>query len=279
VSRFCLRYASEDIELSVGDFTLGRAADCRLLLRDALVSRRHAVLHVEESRVLVEDLSSRNGVLVNGAKIKGPVELRHGDRIAIGGQELYLRDTTRTRLDALATMPGVSLYATQETDAYHPPQQNPNADTLEDEPDDTVSLSAHVLLVDVVSKAIALGRHAEAQRVLKTLLSELSTLMGRGDKIRPETIRAVGRSSCKLAEHTRSPDWIDHALELHTATGVLMDNETIEALHGAVRKVRYQGVAIFRAYLEAMQTRAHSFTTHERFLLKRLQGLAAVVGA
>jgi len=47
--------------------TLGRDASCDVVLFDGSVSRRHAVLQQEDSGVVLRDLGSRNGVLVEGA--------------------------------------------------------------------------------------------------------------------------------------------------------------------------------------------------------------------
>src|SRR5262249_37418989 len=88
--RFRLRYLQHDLELSEGQFAVGRNASCQLSLDDPLVSRRHALLHVAPENVSIEDLQSRNGVLVNGTKIEGRLDLRPGDKILIGAQELTL---------------------------------------------------------------------------------------------------------------------------------------------------------------------------------------------
>src|SRR5215471_4586528 len=88
--RFRLRYLQHDLELSEGQFAVGRNASCQLSLDDPLVSRRHALLHVSHEGVAIEDLQSRNGVLVNGAKIEGRVPLQAGDKILIGAQEMTL---------------------------------------------------------------------------------------------------------------------------------------------------------------------------------------------
>ena len=44
--RFRLRYLQHDLELSEGQFAVGRNASCQLSLDDPLVSRRHALLSV-----------------------------------------------------------------------------------------------------------------------------------------------------------------------------------------------------------------------------------------
>lgn len=87
--RFRLRYMQHDLELPDGEFVVGRNASCQLSLDDPLVSRRHARFLVGEG-VAIEDLQSRNGVLVNGQRIHGKTALQVGDRILIGTQELAL---------------------------------------------------------------------------------------------------------------------------------------------------------------------------------------------
>src|SRR6185369_11296973 len=85
-----LRYLAHDLELPVGEFVVGRSTDCQLSLDDPLVSRRHAVMRVRKDGVSLQDLGSRNGVTVNGAKITGERELTVGDKISIGSQEMVL---------------------------------------------------------------------------------------------------------------------------------------------------------------------------------------------
>src|SRR5580692_7450640 len=87
---FRLRYMQHDLELSEGQFAVGRNASCQLSLDDPLVSRRHALLNVSKEGVSVEDLKSRNGVLVNGRRIDDVYALRAGDKITIGSQEMIL---------------------------------------------------------------------------------------------------------------------------------------------------------------------------------------------
>src|SRR6185295_11681548 len=88
--RFRLRYLQHDLELNEGTFAVGRNASCQLSLDDPLVSRRHAIFEVATNTVIIDDLGSRNGVIVNGHRIDGKVQLNVGDRILIGSQELTL---------------------------------------------------------------------------------------------------------------------------------------------------------------------------------------------
>lgn len=67
-------------------FFLGRHADNQLVLRDNRVSRTHARIFAEHGHYVIEDLDSRHGTWVNGARISRHV-LRNSDRIDFGVRE------------------------------------------------------------------------------------------------------------------------------------------------------------------------------------------------
>jgi pSer/pThr/pTyr-binding forkhead associated (FHA) protein len=96
-----LRYLSHELEVPIGEFVIGRSAECQLALDDPLVSRKHALLTVRTDNVTVEDLGSRNGVRVNDSKIDGRVEVSHGDKITIGSQEMTLEGSPDENLMAV----------------------------------------------------------------------------------------------------------------------------------------------------------------------------------
>ncbi|HEY5950660.1 MAG TPA: GGDEF domain-containing protein [Kofleriaceae bacterium] len=67
-----------------GTAVIGRAPTAELRVEDDGISRAHARIRAETGRAWVEDMGSRNGTFVNGAKIKAPTELRDGDKIQVG---------------------------------------------------------------------------------------------------------------------------------------------------------------------------------------------------
>jgi pSer/pThr/pTyr-binding forkhead associated (FHA) protein len=80
------------IVIGIGDhLTIGRAADCRLILADPKVSRRHAELWSRGSDVHVKDSGSLNGTWLNDRRIEGRHRLRAGDRLRIGGSEFIVQ--------------------------------------------------------------------------------------------------------------------------------------------------------------------------------------------
>ncbi len=69
------------------EFLLGRGEGCDLRLRDPSVSRHQCHIWLEADRVMLSDLSSRWGTLVNDQMFKGG-ELKSGDRITLGDTEI-----------------------------------------------------------------------------------------------------------------------------------------------------------------------------------------------
>jgi len=68
---------------------IGRAPECELVLKDSRVSRRHARLHARDGVLVLTDLGSTNGTLVNGHRVTELV-LGAGDRIQIGETSLVV---------------------------------------------------------------------------------------------------------------------------------------------------------------------------------------------
>jgi hypothetical protein len=67
----------------VGRHVIGSAEGCELVLRHPSVSRHHAAMVVSSSEVVVEDLGSRNGTFLNGARVERAV-LESGDMLHLG---------------------------------------------------------------------------------------------------------------------------------------------------------------------------------------------------
>jgi pSer/pThr/pTyr-binding forkhead associated (FHA) protein len=73
---------------------IGRDADCHLRPASQAISKKHCAITVTNGKVLISDLGSMNGTVVNGEIIKGEVEIRHGDEIKVGPLEFKLDITT-----------------------------------------------------------------------------------------------------------------------------------------------------------------------------------------
>lgn len=71
-------------KVTKGMAVIGRATDAEVKVEDDGISRTHARIRSETGRAWIEDLGSRNGTFVNGAKIEATTELREGDKIQVG---------------------------------------------------------------------------------------------------------------------------------------------------------------------------------------------------
>jgi len=74
-------------EVEEGETVVGRETDTDLVLPNNSVSRKHAKLIRQGDSVSVEDLGSRNGVLVNGKRVE-KAQLTDGDVLSIGRFQL-----------------------------------------------------------------------------------------------------------------------------------------------------------------------------------------------
>ena len=66
---------------------IGRAPGCELQIDSSSVSRHHALLLKSARELIIEDLNSTNGVIVNGRKISRQL-LKDGDLLTIGEVQL-----------------------------------------------------------------------------------------------------------------------------------------------------------------------------------------------
>ncbi len=305
--RYRVRYQGTDLEMPPGDFVVGRSSSCHLALDDALVSRRHATIHVQPDGAHVEDLGSRNGVSVNGERIEGRRRLANLDRVTIGSHELVIVEVPdRPTLVSLScdhcgapvtpdmvfcnscgkqtvkgapTMAGMTLEMPAarpdalKTARHAAMQTHPPASAIGEE-----EHTGRALLTGIADKALALGRFDEAERVLGKSLQEM---LARSKSAAPPSSRIVEgtKYALKLAEGTRRTAWLDWVFDMHAATARLMSADEIERIHELVRKLRYRGVGPVRRYLEALRAREVALNPAERFLLSRLEGIERIVSA
>lgn len=77
--------------LDANEVILGRGEKSTLTLDSEEVSRQHAKLTRTEGEYTIEDLGSRNGIVLNGLKVHSAV-LRDGDQVQLGDVVLSYRE-------------------------------------------------------------------------------------------------------------------------------------------------------------------------------------------
>jgi predicted component of type VI protein secretion system len=283
---FRLRYLAHDLELAIGEFVIGRSTDCQLSLDDPLVSRRHAVLRIRRDGVSVQDLGSRNGVLVNGVKAEGERELSAGDKISIGSQEMVLHNADepyplaktgheevyRRATQTLGASYVADLRAVVEEAAAGPAPfgEQPSADASR-------SLQSFQLLGGVADKALALGRAEEAERILQALLLDILNRAREGAVIEPPIAEAAAKYAARLGGATTKGMWVDYVFELYKRLKTPLPAQIVDELYTVVRKVKNLDLPMLRAYLADLRGTAATLGPAQRFLVQRIEGLERLV--
>jgi pSer/pThr/pTyr-binding forkhead associated (FHA) protein len=283
--RFRLRYLQHDLELSEGEFAVGRSAECQLSLDDPLVSRKHALLVVAKDRVTIEDLQSRNGVVVNGQRIAERTPLSAGDKIVIGSQELTLlrareaveRELVNTTQASQRTLPRISALResldppARGATVRPPPGQSP-ADPGMD-PDTERRADAFNLLGGVADKALAMGRAEEAERLLASVLADIVETSRSGRRPAAPLVDVAARFAAKLATSTAKGGWVDYVIELYDAEVRPCPAPVIDELYSALRKVSAIDLVRLREYVAHLRERQAMLGPADKFLLQRIEGL------
>lgn len=270
--RFRLRYLQHDLELNEGTFAVGRNASCQLSLDDPLVSRRHALFEVQNGQVSVEDLNSRNGVIVNGHRIDGKVSLNVGDRILIGSQELTLLSA---RDGGHAAGGGVGKMTLPKMKVSTPSSGFPPMGQIESDPEPSMVRRADQfkLLSGVAEKALAMGKAGEAERLLASALADVIEATRAGRPLPPTLVDQAAKFSAKLATATGKGGWADYVIELYQAQKRPCPAHVIDELYNAMRKVTAVDMHRLRNYVAMLRQNLPRYGPAERFLFQRLEGL------
>jgi pSer/pThr/pTyr-binding forkhead associated (FHA) protein len=125
------RSASQTLKIGASVMTVGRQQDCQLRIASSQVSRKHCQIFEKKGLLLVKDLGSSNGTLVNGKKIADQRVLEPGDELTVGSVKFRVERQEETVL-----IPGNS----------QPPQSSKPGDTAISQPiggdeDDLIELN------------------------------------------------------------------------------------------------------------------------------------------
>ncbi|MFO0722261.1 MAG: FHA domain-containing protein [Myxococcota bacterium] len=93
-----------EIQEDQAEVTLGRSPECDFALNDQNISRRHALIKRTWNGFTVQDLGSKNGVLVNGKRADGAAAIKDGDEIQVGGIKLTFIDPASRLLDQFGVL-------------------------------------------------------------------------------------------------------------------------------------------------------------------------------
>lgn len=76
--------AGKEIKIAKEQFVIGRGEDCHLRPKSDAISRKHCIIVINPSQVVLRDLGSKNGTYVNDERVEGERVLKSGDNLKIG---------------------------------------------------------------------------------------------------------------------------------------------------------------------------------------------------
>lgn len=238
MARYRLRFVLQEFDLPRGTTLVGRSLECHLTIEDPLVSRRHARIVVTDTGAHVEDLSSRNGVKVNGAPIRQPTLLRNGDRLRIGTQELVF-----TRVDEAArahsrTTGQLRLCANCRQPYPREMLACPSCEATEQTDDETLTASGSSfshqwsmqLFVEALERALRLGRIPDAERLVRRASAQVEELLASGARVEDAALAALAVQAAATTSATGDPAWALWVLEIYGRCAKIPPRSVIERL-------------------------------------------------
>jgi len=225
----------QEFDLVGPEVVLGRSPDCQITIEDPLVSRRHAVIRLTGGRAVVSDLGSRNGVRVNGEMVQGEQELKDGDRVRLGTQELVFSVVGKKKREARPTgfmrvCGGCETpYPDQASECPHCGHvyEDETMSGLAGEPRRSWTFQ---LLGEVIERAIASGRAEEAERLLRKTTGEVDEFLEAGDRLDPKHLALMAGFAVRLAGMLRSEQWVRWAIHIHREQGQMLADDVIVRL-------------------------------------------------
>lgn len=95
------------------EVVVGRGTDCDFQINDANISRRHAVIRRDWNDITIEDLGSKNGVVINDKRINKMASLRDADEILLGAVKLTFIDPSAKFIGKLDDIPAFANESTR----------------------------------------------------------------------------------------------------------------------------------------------------------------------
>jgi len=239
-------------------FVIGRAAECDLLLDHATISRRHARVVRGKEGYLVEDLSSRNGVLVDGSAVRGAAVIIPGTVLAVGDISLVVRNARRGS--------GETARGDTEPDLAKRPTRRD---------DDTSPVDGLLLFMTAVDESLLKGEIREAERAFARHLARSAERAAHHGRLDAGIAQSVALLSLRLGEATSSSVWLDFVVRLYSALASVVPLTVVNAMQALARKLGGVDRSALRQYAAILEERQTELTIEERCVLDRLAALAA----
>jgi pSer/pThr/pTyr-binding forkhead associated (FHA) protein/CheY-like chemotaxis protein len=251
--RVGLQVGGRFVELLPGLTVVGRSRTCHIPIPDPQISRRHAAFSNDGRDVLVRNVSQTNSLRVNGISIERDAarSLVVGDRVTLGGLEI--------ELCALGD---------------YCPSIEPTDIVLRDVAPEHPSRSTLLTLAQVATKYFVLGQAREAERILRPVLDGLLRHCAAGQKPSNQDMELATDLTLRIVEASHAGEWIDYLFQLFTRLERPMPPEVIERLYRVIPDSQGAKMNCYRGYLDTLERLGDRLGPQERFLVRRIHGLA-----
>ena len=95
-SGYWLIFRDREVPLREGETILGRGREATIRLGEKGISRQHARIVIRDGAASIEDLKSKNGTFLRGAKVEKPAPLVQGDEIRLGTLSMLVQFAPKT---------------------------------------------------------------------------------------------------------------------------------------------------------------------------------------
>jgi len=179
---YWLKHKGTFFPVHQGDSLLGRSPECLIVLPSERVSREHAVVRRIHCGLEIEDLGSRNGTWVNGARIRRATVLSQGDEVQLGDDVLEV--VLKPNAQIPVTVSGVTSSLSEESN-----RQRQVLERVEDE----------------MARLVPGDDYAAAARRMRGAIDELMDSLGEwGVVLSAEEARRLSNVAHALAGWARS---------------------------------------------------------------------------
>lgn len=276
--RYRLRFLLQEFDLPRGATVVGRSLDCNLTVEDPLVSRQHARIVIDDDGARIEDMSSRNGVKVNGVAIKVPTTLKDGDRLRIGTQDFVF-----CRVDAAGgsqkTTGQLRLCANCRLPYPREMIACPNCEATEQTDDETLSGNGAQgqsawgvqLLVEALERALLLGRTHDAERIVKRATAQLEELVASKFAVDARALASLASLTVQTSIELGDPTWGLWVFDVYRRVNRIPPVEVVDRLRELAARHKIAVRGSLGALLDHLASTSRSASQNDVDALARLE--------
>jgi len=306
--RFRLRFLLQEIDLPVGEITIGRSPSCTVTFEDPLVSRHHGRIAVSILNAEYEDLGSRNGTVINGTDVYGKYTLNDQDRIRIGTQELVFLDVTNRPVtrgrttgylricpECRMVFPEGSTRCPHCGTEFNSERKCANCGHSAGVMDNVCSVCGYPiapedstipaemggrtsgwefqLVSEVFQKAFAAGRYERAGKILEDMMRDFDERDRGQDEKDRHSLRRISRCGFEMAQKTGDIKWLRWGIDRHRNLEIILHTSLVDLIEPFDSSGSMEFRGMIKKYLDTMEETLNPETVRNDDRIRRLKAM------